>query len=90
MNKENEKYLNILKRYNKELWAVAVWQEQQHQYDSIERVMAQVGGVSIYLYILWVIQEAKKRNIKRLYFLARDGQIFFKVAKIICKRKILI
>ena len=87
MNKENEKYLNILKRYNKELWAVAVWQEQQHQYDSIERVMAQVGGVSIYLYILWVIQEAKKRNIKRLYFLARDGQIFFKVAKIICKKK---
>ncbi len=87
MNKENEKYLNILKRYNKELWAAAVWQEQQHQYDSIERVMAQVGGVSIYLYILWVIQEAKKRNIKRLYFLARDGQIFFKVAKIICKKK---
>ena len=30
MNKENEKYLNILKRYNKELWAVAVWQQQQH------------------------------------------------------------
>lgn len=86
MEKRNNKYLDILKRYDKRLWDAAIQQEKIRQsYDCVERVMAQVGGVSIYLYILWVIKEAEKRNIKKLYFLARDGQIFFEVAKILCR-----
>ena len=88
MEKRNNKYLDILKRYDKRLWDAAIQQEKIIQsYDCVERVMAQVGGVSIYLYILWVIKEAEKRNIKKLYFLAREGQIFFEVAKILCREK---
>lgn len=29
----------------------------------------------------------KEKKLKMVTFLARDGQIFFKVAKIICKKK---
>lgn len=86
MKREDNRYLDILKKYDKRLWDAAIQQEADRQgYDSVERVIAQVGGVSIYLYILWIIEEARKRNIRRLYFLARDGQIFFEVAKVICE-----
>lgn len=29
----------------------------------------------------WILQDAKQRGIKRLYFLARDGEILFEIAK---------
>lgn len=32
-------------------------------------------------YVRWVMQEAARRNIKQLYFIARDGQIFKKLAE---------
>lgn len=32
-------------------------------------------------YVLWVLDDARKRSIKRLYFVARDGEILFKIAK---------
>lgn len=34
-----------------------------------------------YLYTSWLIHAAVKRGIRRIYFLARDGQIFMKVAR---------
>jgi len=34
----------------------------------------------------WVLTEASKRKINRLYFIARDGQIFLKIAKELQKR----
>ncbi len=36
-------------------------------------------------FVHWCLVEAKKRGIKRLYFVARDGQILHKIAQIICK-----
>ena len=36
-------------------------------------------------FVAWVLLDAKKKNIQRLYFVARNGQIFFKVAKILEK-----
>lgn len=81
----NQRYFNILES-NQQLWRIALDIEKKTPANgTIERIMAQVGGPVIYLYVLWVIQEALEKNIKRLYFLARDGQIFFEVAKIICQ-----
>ena len=35
-------------------------------------------------FVHWVLEEAKSQGIQRLYFMARDGQILWKIAKIIC------
>jgi len=37
----------------------------------------------VFLYVLWVLLSAKKKKKSRLYFLAREGQIFKKVADIL-------
>ena len=47
-------------------------------------------GVSLaapifYPYVEWLLKQAQKRNIKYLYFLARDGYILQKIADIIIK-----
>jgi FMN phosphatase YigB (HAD superfamily) len=37
-------------------------------------------------FVHWVLQEAKLQGIQRLYFMARDGQILWKIAQIICRK----
>ncbi len=41
-------------------------------------------GPLMYRYTRWVIEESKKRSIKRLYFLARDGYLLKLIAERIC------
>ena len=36
-------------------------------------------------YILWVLADAQRKQIKRLYFLARDGYIMKQIAEILCQ-----
>ena len=45
-----------------------------------------ISGPTFLNYVLWVIQNARKRNIKVLYFLARDGFLLYKIAQIICQK----
>lgn len=46
-----------------------------------------IGGPLLYPYICWVLEESIKRDIARLYFVARDGWILKQIAdKIIEKR----
>lgn len=44
---------------------------------------ANVIGPILFSYVLWVLQMAKSKDIERLYFVARDGQILLEIAKII-------
>lgn len=49
-------------------------------------------GVSLaapifYPYVLWLLKQAQKREIKYLYFLARDGYILQKIADVILKER---
>lgn len=37
-------------------------------------------------FVHWTLQEAKRQGIRRLYFMARDGQILWKIAQIICRK----
>lgn len=36
-------------------------------------------------YVFWILESAKKKKIKELFFVARDGQILYKIANIIQK-----
>jgi predicted HAD superfamily hydrolase len=48
---------------------------------------ASFGGPVFFPYVSWVLQEAIRKNIKRLYFIARDGYILKKIADIIITYK---
>lgn len=37
-------------------------------------------------FVHWTLEEAKRQGIRRLYFMARDGQILWKIAQIICRK----
>lgn len=43
------------------------------------------AGPIIFEYVWWVLYEARARKLNRLYFLARDGYILMKVAKMFCR-----
>ena len=40
-------------------------------------------GPTFFLFIWWVLEEAEKKGVETLYFLARDGQVLLEIAKII-------
>ena len=46
---------------------------------------AYVTGPVLVSYVLWLLQDAMKNGIRRLYFLARDGYILHSIAKTLCK-----
>jgi HAD superfamily hydrolase (TIGR01549 family) len=46
---------------------------------------AKVTAPVLLSYVLWVLEDARKRGIKRLFFLARDGYVLFQMASIICQ-----
>lgn len=55
--------------------------QQQIIWETTSSVTAPV----LFGYVYWCLEEAQKRGIKRLYFIARDGQILVKIAKIIAR-----
>lgn len=42
-------------------------------------------GIALYTYVDWILKQASGRNIKRLYFIARDGFILKRIADVIIK-----
>ncbi|MDQ5979089.1 MAG: hypothetical protein QG602_2063 [Verrucomicrobiota bacterium] len=42
---------------------------------------ATVAGPLFYGFVRWTLGEARRRGLRRLYFLARDGQIFHRIAQ---------
>jgi hypothetical protein len=53
---------------------------------SIWNVSANVSAPLIFGFVYWVLTQAQIQGIQRLYFMARDGQILYKVAQIICSQ----
>ena len=57
--------------------------------DSAALLGASVAGPMVYQYVDWVLKKACEQNIKKLYFVLRDGYIPKLVAdEIICKREL--
>ena len=50
---------------------------------TIWNVGSNVIGPLLFGYVYWILEEARRLGLKRLYFVARDGQILCRVAKII-------
>src|SRR5262249_53139823 len=56
--------------------------EADETYNVAQRtVSSAVAGTALFSYVVWVLQSAQKRKLDRIYFLARDGQILLKLAK---------
>ena len=51
-----------------------------------EKMCHQFSGPLLFHYVWWVLREAQKRQIHTLYFLARDGYLLYRMAKLFCKR----
>ena len=45
------------------------------------------AGPVLYSYAVWIVDQAVKKNIKRLYFIARDGYLIKKIVDIILEQK---
>lgn len=41
---------------------------------------------TLILYVKWILTESKRKNIKRLYFFARDGYLMYHTALILCSK----
>lgn len=54
-------------------------------FQTIGRYGEQVIAPILLAYVEWVVEQAKQRNLKRLYFLARDGHILRELAEAMSK-----
>lgn len=41
----------------------------------------------LYCYVNWILEQARKKKLHTLYFLARDGYVLKEIAEIICERQ---
>lgn len=48
---------------------------------------AAVIGPVFFLFVSWLLEEARKMGLKRLYFDSRDGQILLKIAELISRKQ---
>ena len=62
------------------------YQEKDVHRQIIWNTAANVIGPVFFGFVHWALQEAKRQGIQRLYFMARDGQILWKIAQIICRK----
>lgn len=85
MNEKEKKYLRILKEYDSTYYQTAI---RLLETDQCNNIIYKTGVLAVapilYNYISWVIEEARKKQIKRLYFLSRDGYIMKLIASNIC------
>lgn len=77
------RYQRILKQDSR-LWKIISGTEHQ---DTFDQIAWNVISPVIILYTLWIVTEAEKQGIKRLYFLARDGFLMQEAAETICKSR---
>ena len=55
--------------------------------DVISTLSSYVLAPSLTSFVLWVLQGAIHSKTKRLYFLARDGYLMYRIADIICRKQ---
>lgn len=55
----------------------------KNQLEGAKSIGASVGGIMLMPYVEWVLQDAIRRGVKILYFIARDGYVLKKIADII-------
>ncbi len=53
---------------------------------AVRDTTAGVAGPLLVAYVLWVLQQASRHGVDRLYFLARDGQQLLRIATVLAER----
>jgi len=59
----------------------------QRKYTGASAIGCSYGGPLIYFYVSWVLEQCIQQGITRLYFMARDGYIPYRVAEFLIKKK---
>jgi FMN phosphatase YigB (HAD superfamily) len=57
-------------------------QQADPRVEALTTVAASVAAPLITAFVYWVLTQAKRQGIDRLYFLAREGQVMYRVARI--------
>lgn len=52
---------------------------------SLWTVSTDIAGPLLFGYLAWVLQRLRQQGYKRVYFLARDGEVMFQMAQRICR-----
>lgn len=52
----------------------------ENQERALVRIVSNVIAPMLTAYVSWVLRNARQQGIQRLYFVSRDGQIFYKIA----------
>ena len=60
---------------------------RQHIEETLEATSWLVLAPAMYSFVMWTLQKAEKDKVERLYFLARDGYLMYKVARLITNSK---
>lgn len=93
MGKDKKQYIKYLKKmnqycnfYDPAKKMLSNWDNKMHGSKNYTIFKTTVTATLPILtsYIIWVLKNAEKMNIKTLYFLARDGQVMYKIAKELC------
>ena len=59
--------------------------ELQDRSGELWRLATAVAGPLLFGYVYWILTRARERGLRRLYFLARDGQILLRTAELIAQ-----
>lgn len=87
--KQEDKYLKILKSYSSNMYSASkkvLDEGMNKRKNQVFVTSACFTGPILYSYVSWILEEAKKKSISRLYFLARDGDILYNIALLQCKK----
>ncbi|MFC2157903.1 HAD family hydrolase [Acidobacteriota bacterium] len=63
--------------------AVRLMYDAPPQFNTIRKLAASVAAPVLVPFVSWILKDALSKGKKRLYFLARDGQILQKIAEVI-------
>lgn len=86
INSQYDKRLKLYKSYLKEndLMYQTIQQIQITKIDIISLVSSYVLAPALGGFVIWLLKSAMQNDIKRLYFLARDGYFMYHSALILC------
>lgn len=78
-------YLNILNKSSPELGRSACSMLKEKDNVLFGTTVCVTAPV-LFAYVSWVLTDAAERGKERLYFLARDGYVMYRIAEILCKK----
>ena len=81
-----DKRLQLYKNYIKEnnLIYQVIQQMEIVKNDTLSLVSSYVLAPALGGFVIWLLKSAMENNIKRLYFLARDGYFMYHASLILC------